>query len=607
VVVVGILPPGASWGQADLFIPLRVTPEEQTPQTNWINLVGRLRPGGTLDQARADLAAMSARLAPEDNPGHVVTAVPEDFRTFWFGSSREAQRFLELAALFVLALAGLNVAALLLGRGTARSAELGLREALGARPFQIYQPLLTEALVAAIPGIVLAFFFARWTQNLLEAFVPGDLQDFHRTGWTEFGFSALLALVLIALCAALPTLLLSRAAPSGMAGRSTSGPRRRWLRHGIVVLQTSCALALLSGFALVFTSLRQLRNSPAGFDGRRCIVARVDLDIAGEADESRAAGEIRSVLEHLEGLPGVASANATNFVPALNNGWNGTVDVPGLAKPAFTWLRTATPGYFHAMGIPLRAGRTFLPSDLSGSPASVIVSESFARDYLPGRDPIGAVIQREGSLRIVGVVGDVALRLGKTSDRQTLYLPQFLFGDHVDLVVEAKGPMEPLIPLVRGVLRKAWPDLPLRRVEPMPRLIEATMEGSAQWAQLQGLLAGLALIITAAGIFGVLSRDVMERRRELGVRMALGATREALAFLVLRQAMAVVGLGFLVGLGGSAGMACLLRNQIGGVPANDPSSHLLAAALLLTTALLASLIPALRAARVQPADALRNE
>ena len=608
--VVGVLPRGATWQGAELFLPLRPKPEEQSGQDNWIYTVGRLPAGGTLEGARLALAAMSARLAQVDNPDRQVLAVPRALQEVWFANFRASQNFLGLAALFILGLAGLNVAVLLLGRGTARASELGLREALGARRFHLYLPLLTEALVAAVPGILLAFLFARWAQDLLAGFVPDGLGAFHVTGWAELGFATVLALGLVALSAVLPVLLLVRATPSLRlsGGRSTSDPRRRWLSHGLVALQVACALALLSGFALVYSGLRHLMHSPAGIDGRRCLVARVDLDLPSAADALRVGAQVRQVLQRLQGLPGVASASATNLAPGLNGGWNGTVSVPGHEQPAFTWLRTATPGYFQAMGIPFLAGRDFGNADLAEHATSVIVSASFARDYFHGLEPLGRVVQREGNLQVVGVVGDVAVSsLGEEENRQTLYLPRPFFGTHVDLVVEAKGAPAPLVAAVRQVLQEAWPELPLGRIAPIAALQERTLRDQARQVLLYGVLAGLALAITAAGLFGVLSRDVQERRRELGIRMALGATPESVVAMILRQGLLVVGTGVLLGLAGGAGMGYLLRDDLGRNPSQDPASHLLAVALLLVTALLAMLLPALHAARVDPMEALRQD
>jgi predicted permease len=610
VIVVGVLPRGATWGDTEVFLPLRVTPEEETPGNNWINMVGRLPVGGTLQQTREALAVMSARLGPEDNPGRTVTAVPQSFQEYWFADFRASHKYLGLAALFILGLAGLNVAVLLLGRGTARAGELGLREALGARKIHLYLPLLTEALLAAVPGILLAFLLARWSQDLLAGFVPGGLQEFHGTGWAELAFAAVLALGVVTLGAVVPALLVAgvKAGPGSASGCSTSKPRRRWISHGLVAIQVACALALLSGFALIYTSLRQLHQIPPGMDGRRCVVARVDLDLPHDADARRAEAQVLDLIRRLGGLPGVASVSSTNLAPGLNGGWNGTVTVPGFGKPAFTWLRASTPGYFRAMGIPLQAGRDFTGTDLAQSADAVIVSESFARTYFPGQDALGRLIQRGGDRRIVGIVGDVAISsLGQDRNRQTLYLPGPLLGTHLDLVVEATGAAAPLVPIVRRVLQETWPMLPLGRIAPLPALIDLTLRGRSREVMLYGLLAALALAITAAGLFGVLSRDVQERRREMGVRMALGASPGRILAMILRQGLAVVGVGVLLGLAGSAGMAILLRDSLGRTRPEDPGSHLLAIGMLLTTALLAILVPALNAARQHPMGALRRD
>jgi predicted permease len=320
---------------------------------------------------------------------------------------------------------------------------------------------------------------------------------------------------------------------------------------------------------------------------------------------------VDAVLERIRSLPGVEAAGATDIIPILTGGGsNGNVRVPGRDEPVFSYFREASDGYFKAMGIPLLKGRVFEASDTKPPVSTIVVSASFARDYFAGEDPIGKTIDIGGSIQasIVGVVGDANMDdVEQSTDMQTLYLPGRPVRPECDLVVRVQGRPETYVPMVRQILRSQWRDVPLDQMDTFRSRLARLSRNTTTQTSLLGLLAGLALLLAAAGVYGVLSRDVAERRREIGIRMALGGTMQRVTLEILRYGALLVGVGLGLGAIGVLALGRIMASLLYRVSPTDPISILLAALLLAVAALLATLIPALHAARVDPAVALRNE
>lgn len=609
--LVAVLPPNAVWFGVDGFVPLVPTEGEKTSGLNFLQLVGRRQPGVSEAGVRAAFAAMNARLqatVPSEKP---ISAVPRPLLTLLNRRFRAGQQLLVWVAFFVTALACVNLCTLVLGRGAVRLRELGIRQALGARPSQLFTPLFADLAVAAVPGMALGWAFSLATARLLQAFLPVSLQASHGPSPWDLGVATAAALLLAGLGAGLPAFLLPRMRTFGILGgtHASAGPGAQWSQRTLVAAQVALALTLLSSFALVLRSLGQLKEAPVGIAAEGRLLATLSLPGQGAvADLVRWQREVAQALEKIRALPGVKQAGATNLLPVVSGGGNnGNLPLPGQPKPVFSYFRDATDGYFEAAGIPLLEGRTFRSSDMVEDPTVAIVSRSFAGDYFPGQSVVGRVIPiGTQSFTIVGVVGDARMDdLRQLGDTQTFYTP---FGARrVDIVLEAAGNPNALVPDLRRVLRAQWPDVSVEEIRPMG---EALARGSAtaeRSAALMGLLAALALLLTVTGIYGVLSRQVESRRREVGIRLAVGGLGSQVTALVVKQAMAVVGVGLVLGLGGALAMGRVLESQLYEVRPGDPRSHLGALLLLSATALVACLVPALRAARVDPAVVLREE
>lgn len=613
--LVGVLPFAAVWRGIEAFVPLEPSEQERSGASgSFLLVVGRKRPGVTDAAVVTTLRTLSAQLRASDASQRGITAVPRPLLDRFYGRFRERQVLLAWVCLFVTALACVNLCTLVLGRSASRLHELGIRLAIGASRAQLFTPLLSDLLIAAVPGLLLGWLSATATARLLDAFVPGDLRGFHVASPVDLAVATGVAILLAVMGAALPALLLPKARTFGLLGgtRASGGRARRWSQSGLVVLQVGLALTLLSSFALVHRSLQRLRDAPIGISAEGRILVTLSLPARTPEEASRRQREVAQVQESIRALPGVKACGGTDLLPVVSGGGsNGRIPIPGRAEPAFTYGRGATDGYFEAAGIPLVEGRTFRSSDVADDPRALIVSRSFAADYFPGQSVIGRTLplpSSSSSLTIVGVVGDAHMdAIRQEGHTQTMYLPTATASSRLDLVVHAPGAVKALLPEVRRLLRAEWPDVSLDQIRPLSEALNEGTVSDATQAVLMGLLAALALLLTVAGIYGALSRQVESRRREMGIRVALGGRASQVACLVLRQAMAVVGVGLVVGLVGAIGLGHVMRNQLFGIQPLDPVSHVSALLLLTVTALLAAAIPALRASRTEPFGTLREQ
>lgn len=611
--LIGILPITAVWLGREVFVPLEPDQGERAGNSNFLSATGRMRPGVSMADVQTAFRTMSAQLQTGVATERTITAVPKPLLQQFYGRFRERQNLLAWVALFTTVLACLNLCTLVLGRTASRLQELSIRQALGAGRAQLFLPLLSDLLLAAVPGVVLGWMFSQATARLLDAFVPGDFQAFHVASFQDAGVAVGAALCLVLAGTSIPALLLPRMRLSGILGgnRSSGGRARHWSQKGLVALQVGLALALLSGFALVYRSLQQLQDAPIGIAAQGRLLATLSLPARTPADAERLQREVGQVLDKIRALPGVEAAGATDLLPVVSGGgWNGRIAVPGLSEPVFTYTRGATDGYFEAAGIPLLQGRAFRSADLVQPPRVMIVSESFARDYFLGQSAIGRIIpDSQQDLTIIGVVGDARMDSVRQSGRyQTSYLPDITQVPRLDLVVKTSGNPRVLLPEVRRILCAQWSNASLDQVKPLTEALELAFAAEPRRATvLMGILAALALVLTLAGIYGVLNRQVLERRKEMGIRLALGERATGIVSRVVREAMLVVGMGLVAGACGALALGSVLRSQLYQVRPDDPRIHLIAVLVLAGAALLACLVPALRAASLDPARVLREE
>ena len=613
-VIVGVLPQAFRWVNAELFLPLVPSAEEAAEfGANSMMVLGRLKPGVELPQAAALLRQTSEQLRASFSTTEAsITMIPCPLAVWAGGAQDKGDRLILLVAGAVLALACLNVAGLLLGRALARGRELALRQALGASRASLFLPMLAEALVVAAPGLLLGLLFAGWAKDLLKGFVPLPFQGLLRLGGWEIAFGVGLALAVALCCAWVPTWLAPRLELAPLLGglRATETPQRRRSRHVMLSAQIALALAMLSGFFLLQASLAQLRHSPVGFNREQCLTATLRPPMRSEEDALRVSAQTGALLDRLRSLPGVKAAGVVNLLPVIDGGWNGDVGIPGRTEPAFANKRAISDGYFQAVGAALLKGRDFNASDLDSPMSdSVIVSESFARDYFPGREPLGAVLNEDGrARRIVGVVGDIRIdALTQTRDLQTLYMPHRASDPGINVILRTTGDPMALASRLRFEIGQAWPTVPLDHLDSMKNRLDGAIEDDRHQALLVGILALLALSLTLAGIFSVLSRNVMEQRREFGVRISFGATTRDILKQVVGQGLRITLIGVALGLAMSLACAKLLEGLLYGVKPFSPAHHLAAAAGLAVASLLACLIPAWRATQTDPAVVLRGE
>ncbi|HLL75958.1 MAG TPA: ABC transporter permease [Pyrinomonadaceae bacterium] len=630
--VVGVMPAGFEFGGARLWVPLALT-TEQLADRNWHNLevVARLKPGVTAEQADADIDAITARIAaayPDAAPQMRAAVVP--LRDELIGDARRPLAMLLGAVGLVLLIACANTAGMLLARAAARRREIAVRCALGAGRLRIVRQLLTESLLLGAAGGVLGLLFALWSFAFLRQLVPAGMQ-----AATELNLDApvLLFTLGVSVLASLgfglaPALQASRAdlndALKSNTARTGFGGQRR-LRDAFVVSQVALSLVLLVGAGLLVKTLSKLRGQYDELRPERVLTVRTQL--AGEKYEehARRTDFYERVLARVRGLPGVEAAGYATAVPlAWKGGANGLVLEGRQPTPGFGWNaihRQATPDYFRAVGVPVKEGRAFSESDTETSLPVAVINDAMARLYWPGESALGKRFKvappggRDDGrpwLTIVGVVADVRQMGADAPVRAEMYIPQRQAARHGffaprDLVVRAAVEPLGLVSSVREAIREADPTQPVSNVRTMDELLGRETAQRRLGATLVLSFAALALLLSALGIYGVLAYFVTQHVPEIGVRLALGARPADILGLVLRRGMSLALIGLAVGLLAAYALTRLMQGLLFGVSATDPLTYVAVAALIATVALAACLVPARRAMKVDPMEALRYE
>jgi putative ABC transport system permease protein len=634
--VVGVMPAGfvsPTSSEAELWTPLDLSPVLADPNRarkwHFLGAVGRLRPGVTYDQARADLAGIAARLErlyPDANGGVTVEAVP--MREALVGNTRQALLVLMGAAALVLLIACANVAGVLLSRTVARRQELAVRAALGASAARIARQLLTESVLLALAGGALGALVAWWGTGAIVRAAQGMLPALGAPVRVDA------PVLLFALALSLATGLLFGVAPAVSAARpeltgalndagrgSTGGAARARLRAALVVGQMALAVVLLVGAGLLIRSLYELRQVPLGFDATRLLTFRINPG-AKYASAEQESQLFDALGERILAIPGVVAVGSAGMMP-LQGVSTASLAIDGKPLPdgrlPEIGYGVATAEYFTAMRIPLLRGRLFDARDVKGAPEVIIVSESAARQNWPGPDPLGAAVGARVRLgpnpdvpwsTVIGVVGDVRAEGAAAAPRPTAYESnrQHYWGSR-SVVVRVAASTAPgsLIAAIRRELRAVDPTLPLVAPRTMDEMLDRNLAGRRLPMLLTTLFAAVALALAAVGVYAVMALTVAARTREFGIRMALGAQPADVLRLVLRRGLGAALLGLVLGLAGAAAMTRLLANLLFGVRPLDPPTLAAAGLLLVAAALLASLVPARRATRVDVVGALRTE
>ncbi|HVX66221.1 MAG TPA: ABC transporter permease [Bryobacteraceae bacterium] len=619
--VVGVMPKNFRplW-PADLWVADTPPSAENMRSSHDRFAVGRLAPNVTIAQARAEMSAIAKRLErahPASNKAIGVNLVPlaEDVS----GGIRSTLLVLSGAVALVLLIACANVANLLLARGSARREELAIRSALGANRWRIARQLLTESLVLAIAGGACGLLLAAWGIDLIRHSEALGIPRAEEIGVdrTLLAFSALLSIATGILFGIAPAFQLSRselASELRASGGRTVAGGRSLLRGALVAAEIGLAVVLLAGAGLMVRSFWMLMAVEPGFHGAGVLTAETALPDSRYPKFENRSAFTRSLVERLRAIPGVQTASVTSKLP-LNGGNNGTINAEGqpftqgeMEGPLVEFSNIA-PGYFRAMGIPVRAGRDFTERDFSARPNTVIVNQTLAARFFPNQNPLGKHITRNRNppewLEIVGVVGDTRQWGLAQPAIPELYHP--FVTERVILVVRGTLPPERLAEAVRREVAAADKDLPLYSVRTMEEIIDDSAAWTRSRTTLLSLFAAVALALAAIGIYGLVSFSMTQRRHEIGIRIALGATRGD----VLRLALA--GSARLVAAGLAAGLACTfaftryLSSMLYGVKPVDPLTFVAVPLFLAAVAFAASLVPALRATSLRPAAALRHE
>ena len=631
--ILGVMPPEFKSffnSNADLWTPLALSADAYDPRnyTNeYLNLTARLKPGVSLAQAQSemrDFAEQLKKLYP-NSLGKQWSLKVKSLDELATGKIRPALLVLLGAVGFVLLIACANVANLLLARAAVRMKEVAIRSALGADRASLVRQLLTESVMLSLLGGAVGLGIAYWSVRSLRASLP-NLPRAEEIGLDAnvLGFTILVALVTGVLFGLVPALQTSRANLQETlkeGGRTGSADfSGRTVRRVLVVGEVALALTLLVGAGLLIKSVGRLQSINPGFESDHIVTFNVALPPLRYANDTVRVQFYDAMLARLAQVPGVKSVGSTSTLP-FSGGWStGSFDIegytPGANQPG-PWgdIRLASPGFFQSLGVPLKAGRAFTTADRFDGQRVAVIDEQFVKKYFQGQNPIGKRItfgappgKQPDYITIVGVVGHVMQEGLDAEPRIQLYLPYMQRPNgSMSAAVRTTGDPLALVGALRAAVRSVDKDMPISGVRTMDDMIGVSLGQRRLSMLLLGAFSGIALLLASIGIYGVMSYSVAQRTRELGIRMALGAARQRVLALVVGQGMALAAAGIAIGLLGAFALTRLLGTQLYSVSATDPSTFVLVAVVLASIALLASLVPALRATRVDPIVALRDE
>ena len=636
--VVGVMPSGFRDffnRNAEVWAPLVFQPEQLSDEnrtSEFLNLTARMRPGVLVEQAAGEMRTMAEQLKRDypDNYPDDWSLMVTPLSTEATGNVRPALLVLLGAVGFVLLIACANVANLLLARAATRSKEIAVRTALGATRERLLQQLMTESVLVSLAGGAVGLLLA---YAGVRALVAADVRNLPRSD--EIGIDvtvmlftlavSVLAGVLFGLAPAVHTATPDLHGALKEGGRGTTADRgSQALRRSLVVTEVALALTLLTGAGLLLKSFARLQQVDPGFDPANLLTFNVALPQVRYPGDTAQIAFFDQVFPAIARVPGVVAAGGTSVLPFGGSWSTGSFEIEGYQTPENQpgpWgdIRIVSPGFFETLRIPLLRGRYLTDEDREGSRLVAVIDQEFVRRYWPEENPLGKrftfgppdgvtdTTQNEW-IEVVGVVGHAAHEGLDAEPRIQLYLSYRQSAlPFMQVAVRTRGNPERYVNLVRDAVRSVDPDQPISNVAPMEELLSRSVGQRRLSMMLLSLFSGIALVLASVGIYGVMSYSVTQRSRELGVRIALGADRSDVLRLVLRQGMGLAVLGIGIGLGAALALTRLIESQLFGVTATDPATFVLVAGVLATTALLANLIPAIRATRLDPAVVLREE
>jgi putative ABC transport system permease protein len=626
-VVVGVMPKEMRLPLADpsLAVPLGLDPSQFGRRADFLGVIGRLAPGIAIDEAQAEMTGIAARLTaqyPATNTGWTVRLV--GLHDEIVKDARLLLLVLLGAVALLLLIACANVANLQLARAATRHREIAVRAALGAARSRIVAQLLTEGLLLSLAGAAVGLLVAPWvTDALLAMRPPGlDLPDAIPLNRWVLLFTAALAVATGLVFGLAPALHLgkTRLAETLKEGsRSVAGDSRRWLRGALVVAQVGLALVLLVGVGLLVRSFNNLVAVDLGFDASRTLMAGVTLPESDYPDAARRVVLYDQAREAVVAIPGVRSVSVTAVPPLVSLGPQLTFTQEGAPASADggeadASIRSVDPSFFASMSVPVLAGRSLAESDRAGTPNVVVINEKMARQIWPQGDAIGRRIAFDGTddgptfREIVGIVGDVRQDGPSEPEYRGVYVPYaqrptstlfFLVKSDVDAAALAQP--------VRQAVSSIDPKLPLFAVRTLDEVLSRSLAPRTFATSLFGAFGSVALLLAALGLYSVVAYVVAQQTREIGIRMALGATWSTIVGLVLRRGGVLVAAGVVAGGVVAAAAGRLIESMLFDVSPFDPVAFAAAAAALTVAALAACIVPARRAARIDPMEALRHE
>jgi predicted permease len=621
VTVVGVLPgtfdfatvftPGS---RVDMFEPLPLSPEINR-QGNTIAIIGRLKPGVSVESARAETAVLGKLLMQEHKERNDFEPKVSELAEHVSGRLRPTLVVLACAVGVVMLIVCANLSNLLLARGATRKKEIAIRTAMGAGRGRLIGQMLTESLVlsccGAALGLLLAFVGTRALAHLTSVSIP--LLSDVRIDARVLGFTLVVALLTGLLFGLVPALQvkdlkLHDALKDSNRG-SSQGRGHAWIRGALVVSEIALACVLLVGAGLLIRSFLRVLDVNVGFRPERAAALRIDPNTSYKTQEQKNS-YFTEALHRVMDVRGIEAAGLSDSLPlGHNRSWG--VAAKGVQYTPetfpFGFPRIISDGYFRAMGVPLRAGRDFTERDTKGALPVIILNETCARNLWPGEDPIGKIVAEDVDRTVVGVVGDVHHMALEEGSGNEFYIPMRQTQDYgtVDLVVRTSLPTAELASRLREALRPIEPDLPTGNLRTLQTLVDRAVSPRRFVVLLLGGFAGFALVLASLGIYAVISYSVSQQTQEIGIRMALGASAERLERSILFRTLGLAGIGMVVGVAASWVLARTLSGLLFGVTSSDPATFVGMLAILTAVAAIAGYLPARRASRIDPMSALR--
>ena len=622
VTVVGVLPatfdfstiftPGS---RVDMFEPLPLSPEINR-QGNTVAIIGRLKPGVSVESARVETAVLGKLLMAAHKERNDFEPKVSGLAQHVSGQLRPTLLVLACAVGVVMLIVCANLSNLLLARGAGRQKEIAIRAAMGAGRGRLIGQMLTESVVlsccGAAVGLLLAFIGTRALAHLTSVSIPllSDVRiDARVLGFTLV--AALLTGLLFGLVPALQAqdLKLHDTLKDSNRG-SSQGRGHAWIRGALVVSEIGLACVLLVGAGLLIRSFLRVLDVNMGFRPERAAALRIDPNSSYKTQEQKNS-YFTEALHRVMDIPGIEGAGLSDSLPlGHNRSWGvaakGVVYTPQDYPGGFP--RIISDGYFRAMGIPLQKGRDFTERDTKGALNVIIINETLAKNLWPGQDPIGKIVRADDPERtVVGVVGDVHHMALEEASGNEFYIPMRQTQDYgtVDLVVRTSMPTAELASRLREALRPIEPDLPTANMRTLQTMVDRAVSPRRFVVWLLGGFAGFALVLASLGIYAVISYSVSQRTQEIGIRMALGASAEMLQRSILLQTLGLAGIGMVVGVVASWALARTLSGLLFGVTSSDPATFAGMLVILTGVTALAGYLPARRASRIDPMEALR--